>query len=157
MKPPGEQPEPSLLVKAAAVLYFMGASILVQFTTKARAAGQLRSGGSGLCSFRLVCCLLVLVEGCDAPQLQPSQPGQSAAPSQALFTIFKFDFPLTVALLQMAFISPVSYIIARPTVSRELLGTLAPLAMVNVLNVVCGLIGARCCCRGTAARAGLGG
>lgn len=88
-----DQPEHSLPTKAAAVLYFMGASMLVQFTTK------------------------------------------------ALFTIYKFEFPLTVALLQMAFISPVSYLVARPTLSRELLGTLAPLAMVNVFNVMCGLLG----------------
>ena len=69
-------------------------------------------------------------------------PQHHASPAlQALFTIYKFEFPLTVALLQMAFISPVSYIVARPTLSRELLGTLAPLAMVNVFNVMCGLLG----------------
>lgn len=44
-------------------------------------------------------------------------------------------------MLQMAFISPVSYLVARPILSKELLKSLAPLAMVNVLNVVCGLIG----------------
>jgi hypothetical protein len=46
-------------------------------------------------------------------------------------------------MLQMAFISPVTYVIARPVLSWELLRSLAPLAMVNVLNVVCGLVGAR--------------
>ncbi len=60
---------------------------------------------------------------------------------QAIFTNYGFHFPLTVAMLQMAFISPVSYLVARPVLSKELLKSLAPLAMVNVLNVVCGLIG----------------
>ena len=62
-------------------------------------------------------------------------------PLQAVFTNFGFHFPLTVALLQMAFIAPVSYIVARPQLSWPLVRQLAPLAMVNVLNVVCGLIG----------------
>jgi hypothetical protein len=44
-------------------------------------------------------------------------------------------------MLQMAFISPVTYIVARPTVSWPLLRSIAPLAMVNVLNVTAGLIG----------------
>jgi hypothetical protein len=46
-----------------------------------------------------------------------------------------------VALLQMAFIAPVSFMVARPTLSLALVRQLAPLAMVNVMNVVCGLIG----------------
>jgi solute carrier family 35 protein len=41
----------------------------------------------------------------------------------------------------MAFISPVTYFAARPTLSLDLCRALAPLAMVNVLNVVCGLVG----------------
>jgi hypothetical protein len=60
---------------------------------------------------------------------------------QAIFTSYKFHFPLTVALLQMAFISPVSYLVAKPVLSFEHLRGIAPLAFVNVLNVVCGLIG----------------
>ena len=48
---------------------------------------------------------------------------------------------MTVAMLQMAFISPVTYLLARPTLSWQLLRGLAPLAMVNVLNVVSGLVG----------------
>ena len=57
----------------------------------------------------------------------------------------------------MAFISPVTYIVARPILSWELLRSLAPLAMVNVLNVVCGLVGARGGhpCGAAAARVGL--
>ncbi|PSC73804.1 UDP-N-acetylglucosamine UDP-glucose GDP-mannose transporter [Micractinium conductrix] len=85
--------EPTPLLRLGAVLYFMGSSMLVQFTTK------------------------------------------------AVFTNFGFHFPLTVALLQMAFIAPVSYVVARPVLSWALVRQLAPLAMVNVLNVVCGLIG----------------
>jgi solute carrier family 35 protein len=44
-------------------------------------------------------------------------------------------------MLQMAFISPVTYLLAKPTLSWHLLRGLAPLAMVNVLNVVSGLVG----------------
>jgi len=61
---------------------------------------------------------------------------------QAVFTNYGFHFPLTVALLQMAFIAPVSYAVARPQLSWALVRQLAPLAMVNVMNVVSGLIGA---------------
>ena len=108
---------------------------------------------------------------------------------QAVFTNYGFHYPLTVALLQMAFIAPVSYAVARPQVRAQqtappshasgsafllqpcrgcctallhscllnkppavvcaclqlswaLVKQLGPLAMVNVLNVVCGLIGA---------------
>lgn len=61
--------------------------------------------------------------------------------TKAVFTNFGFHYPLTVALLQMAFIAPVSYVVARPILSMSLVKQLAPLAMVNVMNVVCGLIG----------------
>lgn len=61
-----------------------------------------------------------------------------------MFTNYGFHFPLTVALLQMAFIAPVSYVVARPQLSWALVRQLAPLAMVNVMNVVCGLIGGQC-------------
>lgn len=81
------------LVRLLAVFYFMGSSMLVQFTTK------------------------------------------------AVFTNYGFHYPLTVALLQMAFIAPVSYAVARPQLSWALVKQLGPLATVNVLNVVCGLIG----------------
>ena len=37
-------------------------------------------------------------------------------PLQAVFTNYGFHYPMTVALLQMAFIAPVSYIVARPQV-----------------------------------------
>lgn len=60
---------------------------------------------------------------------------------QAIFTSYGFGFPLTVAFLQMAFISPVTYIIARPKLSIEIFRVFSPLAFVNVLNVVFGLIG----------------
>ena len=87
-----------------------------------------------------------------APPPPPTRDAP-AARSQAVFTNFGFHFPLTVALLQMAFISPVSYLIARPTLSTDLLRQLAPLALVNVLNVVCGLVGARIATPGAAVRA----
>lgn len=44
-------------------------------------------------------------------------------------------------MLQMAFISPVTYLVARPRISFKLLKTVAPLAVVNVMNVTAGLIG----------------
>lgn len=44
-------------------------------------------------------------------------------------------------MLQMAFICPTTYIIARPKLSLQLARGLAPLAFVNVLNVISGLVG----------------
>lgn len=81
------------MVRIASILYFMGSSMLVQFTTK------------------------------------------------AIFTTYQFHFPLTVALLQMTFISIVTFIVAKPEVSLGLFKSLAPLAVINVLNVVSGLVG----------------
>lgn len=60
---------------------------------------------------------------------------------QALFTLYGFTFPITVALLQMAVIAPVCYLVARPKLEWGLARGIIPLAVVNVLNVVCGLIG----------------
>ena len=60
---------------------------------------------------------------------------------QALFTLYGFTFPITVALLQMAVIAPVCYLVARPKLEWGLARGIVPLAVVNVLNVVCGLIG----------------
>ncbi|KFM24403.1 UDP-glucuronic acid/UDP-N-acetylgalactosamine transporter [Auxenochlorella protothecoides] len=85
--------EPTPLHRLSTVAYFMGSSILVQYTTK------------------------------------------------AIFSSYGFHFPLTVAFLQMLFIAPVSYAIARPELSWQLARGLSPLALVNVLNVVAGLVG----------------
>ena len=65
---------------------------------------------------------------------------------QALFTSQSFNFPLLVAFLQMSFICPVCYAVARPRISVELAKLVLPLALVNVLNVVCGLISASAHC-----------
>ena len=81
------------VIRLASVLYFMGSSMLVQFTTK------------------------------------------------AIFTTYGFHFPLTVALLQMTFISVTTYAVARPELSGALFKSLAPLACINVLNVISGLVG----------------
>ena len=62
--------------------------------------------------------------------------------AQALFTSQSFNFPLLVAFLQMSVICPVCYAVARPRVTVELAKLVSPLALVNVLNVVCGLISA---------------
>lgn len=81
------------MMRLSTMLYFMSASMLVQFTTK------------------------------------------------AVFTTYGFNFPLTVALLQMTFISVTTYLVARPTISLSLFKSLTPLATVNVLNVTFGLVG----------------
>lgn len=61
---------------------------------------------------------------------------------QALFTAYGFRAPLLVGLLQMAIIAPVCYLVARPRVDVSTARACAPLALVNVLNLVCGLVGA---------------
>ena len=43
----------------------------------------------------------------------------------------------------MLVIAPVCYTVARPKLSWEVTQTVLPLALVNVLNVVCGLVGER--------------
>ena len=60
---------------------------------------------------------------------------------QALFTLYKFQFPLTVALLQMVVISPVCYAVARPRLDLATAKSVVPLAVVHVINVVAGLVG----------------
>ena len=60
---------------------------------------------------------------------------------QALFTLYGFHFPLTVALLQMGVIAPVCYAVARPKLDWALARSFLPLSLVNVLNVICGLMG----------------
>ena len=42
----------------------------------------------------------------------------------------------------MGIISPVCYLVARPLITRALVRMVAPLALVNVFNVVCGLVSA---------------
>jgi solute carrier family 35 protein len=81
------------MMRLSTMAYFMSASMLVQFTTK------------------------------------------------AVFTTYGFNFPLTVALLQMTFISVTTYLVSRPTISLSLFKSLMPLATVNVLNVTFGLVG----------------
>lgn len=80
-----------------------------------------------------------------APGCLCAGPAKSEAASmpcvQALFTTYGFHFPVTVALLQMLFIAPVCYLVARPPLEVGLAKGALPLATVNVLNVVCGLIG----------------
>ena len=49
---------------------------------------------------------------------------------------------MTIALLQMAFICPVCYLVARPRLSVDTARLVAPLALVSVLNLVCGLVSA---------------
>ncbi|CAK0772874.1 hypothetical protein CVIRNUC_004008 [Coccomyxa viridis] len=61
--------------------------------------------------------------------------------NKALFTLYGFTFPITVALLQMAVIAPVCYIVAKPKLEWGIARGILPLALVNVLNVVCGLMG----------------
>ena len=60
---------------------------------------------------------------------------------QALFTLYGYNFPLLMTYLQMLFIAPVCYAVARPVLQWETARGVAPLALVNVLNVVSGLLG----------------
>lgn len=60
---------------------------------------------------------------------------------QALFTTFQFQFPITVALAQMVVMVPVCYLVARPRLEWATAKAVFPLAVVNILNVVFGLIG----------------
>lgn len=61
--------------------------------------------------------------------------------NKSLFTVYRFQAPLLIALLQMAVIAPVAYLLARPRVDYVTLRAYAPLAAVNVLNLVSGLVG----------------
>lgn len=60
---------------------------------------------------------------------------------QALFTTFQFHFPITVALAQMVVMVPVCYIVAKPRLEWATAKAVFPLAVVNILNVVFGLVG----------------
>lgn len=60
---------------------------------------------------------------------------------QALFTTFQFQFPITVALAQMLVMVPVCYIVAKPRLEWATAKAVFPLAVVNILNVVFGLVG----------------
>jgi len=62
-------------------------------------------------------------------------------PPQSLFTIWGFNFPILIAFLQMVVMAPITYAMARPAIKWETVRTVAPIAVVNVLNVVFGLIG----------------
>lgn len=130
-----ENQEHPPLIRLAAILYFMGSSMLVQFTTKVRFTVLFPQHQPYLETHFFSRHVLLR-----SPPLFPLSPF-SLSLSQAIFTTYGFHFPMTVAMLQMAFISPVTYLLARPTLSLQLLRQLAPLAIVNVLNVVSGLVG----------------
>lgn len=61
--------------------------------------------------------------------------------NKSLFTAYGFQAPLLVGLLQMLIIAPVCYIVARPPMNVATARACAPLAAVNVLNLVSGLMG----------------
>lgn len=60
---------------------------------------------------------------------------------QSLFTAYSFQAPLVVGLLQMLVIAPVCYLVARPPINVATARACTPLAAVNVLNLVSGLMG----------------
>ena len=148
------QDKPRGWLRLLAALYYCGASMLVQSVNKAR----LRAFCTGSwqtqqarCSMHVWAALPVLMED---PHRQPriACVQQAAVPApqgtrheaglpQALFTTLGFHFPLLVASLQMLVIAPVCYAVARPRLSWDTIQTVLPLALVNVLNVVCGLVG----------------
>ncbi|CAD7697956.1 unnamed protein product [Ostreobium quekettii] len=61
--------------------------------------------------------------------------------NKALFTSLGFQYPIAVAFLQMSFMAPICYLVAKPNLSWKIAAGIGPLAIVNVLNVVAGLIG----------------
>lgn len=67
---------------------------------------------------------------------------------QALFTLYGYHFPVLMTFLQMLFIAPVCYIVARPSLQWDTAKGIMPLAFVNVLNVVAGLLGMLPFCAG---------
>ncbi|DBA68247.1 hypothetical protein WJX79_002261 [Trebouxia sp. C0005] len=61
--------------------------------------------------------------------------------NKALFTTFHFQFPITVALAQMLVMLPICYLVAKPRLEWATAKAVFPLAVVNILNVVFGLVG----------------
>jgi len=61
--------------------------------------------------------------------------------NKALFTVWGFNYPVLVALTQMSVTSIVCYVASRPAISLRTTANVVPLAVVNVCNVVAGLIG----------------
>ena len=61
--------------------------------------------------------------------------------SKSLLTIQAFHFPISVTFLQMLFTAPVCYSVDRPAFQWKHAVAIMPLAAVNALNVVSGLIG----------------
>lgn len=129
--------EPTPLLRLSTVAYFMGSSILVQYTTKVWAGGEL---GQLRVPSRAAHAI-TLLQSWSMGDALPTNHHTAHSALQAIFSSYGFHFPLTVAFLQMLFIAPVSYAIARPELSWQLARGLSPLALVNVLNVVAGLVG----------------
>lgn len=61
--------------------------------------------------------------------------------NKSLFTTYNFQAPLLVGFLQMLVIAPVCYTVARPRLDLATARACAPLAAVNVINLVSGLVG----------------
>ena len=151
MAPQVEQGKPGWM-KLSSAGYYCLASITVQFMNKARKGSILMKKGMlyGCTSHDLGPGNSALPAQWDAGglaqlqgRLMPAllQPDRCMACLQALFTLYGFNYPLTVALMQMAFIAPVCYCVARPKLEWVIARGIMPLALVNVLNVVSGLIG----------------
>ena len=81
------------------------------------------------------------MHGARCKSLSEFGPTGATLPVQALFTTFQFHFPITVALAQMVATVPVCYLIAKPRLEWSTAKAVFPLAVVNILNVVFGLIG----------------
>ena len=115
---PADDSGKSLAHRVSAAGYYAGSSILVQFMNKV-IFGQ------------VICCNFV----------EYVQQYQIYYDMQALFTTFQFQFPITVALAQMVVMVPVCYIVAKPRLEWATAKAVFPLAVVNILNVVFGLVG----------------
>lgn len=60
---------------------------------------------------------------------------------KTLITTYEFNFPMCIALSQMMFMSPVCFLVARPRLDWKTVRAIMPLAAINVMNLVSGLIG----------------
>ncbi|GMH34200.1 hypothetical protein BSKO_02034 [Bryopsis sp. KO-2023] len=60
---------------------------------------------------------------------------------KTLITTYQFNFPMCIALSQMMFMCPVCYLVAKPGFEWKTAQSILPLAAINVMNLVSGLIG----------------
>lgn len=60
---------------------------------------------------------------------------------QALFTSYRFNYPLVLACMQLLATGLVTYVVGRPPLHRSTAAAVFPLALINAGNCMFGLIG----------------